>query len=218
MVVLDTEHGCLDVASVEMMIRAAELAGITPLVRITGFEKKLVGRYLDIGAHGIQVPMVNTRELAEKVVDAAKYKPWGSRGVSSGRGARWGTIPDLYNTANREGFIVCMCETMEAVENINDICKTQHMDAVFVGTGDLSQTIGCTGKVLNNPAVEECVEKVLKACKDNGIIPAITSRNVEDTKNRIKQGFQYVTLANEMKLLQVLLNDVAKEINSLAKK
>jgi 2-keto-3-deoxy-L-rhamnonate aldolase RhmA len=88
---------------------------------------------------------------------------------------------------------------------------------VFVGTGDLSQTLGCTGKVFNNPAVEECIAKVLRACQDSGVIPAITARSVEDAKTRIKQGFQYVTLLNDMKLVQVMLRDIAKEINALAK-
>jgi 4-hydroxy-2-oxoheptanedioate aldolase len=89
-IVIDTEHGPLTVESTQHLIRAAELRGITPITRVTDSSETTILRSLDVGAHGIQVPQVNDRETAEKIVKYAKYFPSGSRGVAFPRAADYG--------------------------------------------------------------------------------------------------------------------------------
>lgn len=76
-VVIDAEHGPINMETAENLIRAAEVAGTTPIVRVPTNESYLVLRALDIGAHGVQVPHVSTKEEAERVVKYSKYYPKG---------------------------------------------------------------------------------------------------------------------------------------------
>lgn len=210
-VVIDTEHGESNFESVVNMARAAMARGITALVRVTSLDVKLIGRYLDNGLHGVQVPMVETREEAEMAVRACRFAPDGDRGLSAGRGSWWGNIPNYVPTANREVMCVCMCETKAGVENIEEIVSVPGLDVVFVGTGDLSQSLGLTGQ-FDHPEVQSAVERVLRACKAANVIPGIVTGRREDAVRYIKMGFQYVTILNDMMFLNASVKKLVASI------
>ena len=199
-VVIDTEHGEPNFESIINMCRTAEAHGITALARVTDYDHKLIGRYLDNGMHGIQVPMVETAEMAQKVVSSAKYPPLGNRGMSLGRSSKWGHVSDYFNTANHEQMTVCMCETKLGIDNIEEIVRTPNLDVVFVGTGDLSLSMGYPGQI-DHPEVSEAIDHVLRACKNSGVIPGIVTNGLDAAIKRIEQGFLYVTIFNVMNLL-----------------
>ena len=89
-VILDMEHSPLGLETMVDMIRAAEAYGMVAIPRVYTIETKLMRRVLDIGAHGLLVPMVNTMDDARYVLDAVKFPPLGQRGMNAGRGPRWG--------------------------------------------------------------------------------------------------------------------------------
>lgn len=196
-VILDTEHGASGIETVVNMIRGAESYGMPAVVRVHDDTPKILSRYQDIGAYGIQVPMVHTAEQAAKIVEAAKYAPEGKRGMSGGRGAKWGYIPNYREAVNAESFIAVMCESTEAVENIDEIVKVPGVDAVFIGAYDLSQSLGIPGEVMH-PLIEESIAKVLAACQKADVIPGIVAPSLEMARKRIAQGFKYVTLLDDM--------------------
>lgn len=210
-VVIDTEHGDANFESVIHMNRAAMARGITTIVRITDYDQKLIGRYLDNGIDGIQAPMVETAEMAAKVVAACKYEPLGTRGSSSGRGSWWGHVPNYRATANDETITVCMCETKKGVDNIEEIVKVPHLDVVFIGLGDLSLSMGVAGKA-DAPEMAEAVKHVLHACQSAGVIPGIVCSGSENAIRRIEQGFRYVTVLNDMRLLCSATETITKAI------
>jgi 2-keto-3-deoxy-L-rhamnonate aldolase RhmA len=199
-VVIDMEHAPIGVETAENMIRAAEIYQITPIVRVTDYDDKMIGRLLDIGAYGVQVPMVHTAQRAMEVVQAAKYAPVGHRGISGGRGPKWGSIANYREVANRESMTVCMCESKEAVDNIEEIVKTPMLDVVFIGANDLSQSLGHSGDI-SHPVVEEHILRVVKACRESSVIPGIVTASAEEARKRINQGFRYVTVMNDAKLM-----------------
>lgn len=199
-VIIDTEHGASNFETVVNMIRGAEAFGMSTVVRVFDDNPKILSRYQDVGAYGIQVPMVHTAEQAAKIVEAAKYKPEGMRGMSGGRGAKWGYIPEYRQAANSESFIAVMCESEEAVNNIDEIVRVPGVDAVFIGAYDLSQSLGIPGEVMH-PRIEEAIAKVLKACQDAGIVPGIVAPSLEMARKRIAQGFTYVTIFDDMAFL-----------------
>ena len=212
--VFDTEHGSLGFTEIESLVRCTELYGVSGFVRMPYINKKQIGRLFDIGAHGIQMPMVHTAEQALQVVDAVKYRPEGTRGIAMGRCNRWGTVADYYAKSNRDTFVVCMCESQESVDNMEAICNVPGVDAVFVGTGDLSWDLGVNDP--SHPEVEKRAVKVLEICQANGVIPGITVGSVEETKRRIQQGFQYLTLMNDMRLVAKLITNIVDDVNSVA--
>jgi 4-hydroxy-2-oxoheptanedioate aldolase len=210
-VVLDMEHSPLNFESVENMIRAAEIYDITAIVRVTDFDKKIIARLLDVGSHGIQVPMVHTPQRAMEVIQAAKYPPFGDRGMSGGRGTKYGSIENYREVSNRECITVCMCESKEAVDNIEEIVKTPLLDVVFVGAADLSQSLGVPGR-MDDPVVEEHILRVVKACRKSGVVAGIVTSGAEEANKRISQGFRYVTVLNDMRLLKTAVSGLVADV------
>ena len=89
-VVIDMEHGPIDTKVAGDMVRAAELAGVTPIIRVTHNAQPLILRALDIGALGVHVPNVNETHEAQAAVASVKYPPQGQRGLADVRAARYG--------------------------------------------------------------------------------------------------------------------------------
>lgn len=196
-VILDTEHTAIGIETVADMIRGAEAQGMTAVVRVFDDTPKLLSRYQDIGAHGVQVPMVHTAKQAERIVRAMKFSPDGVRGMSGGRGTKWGRIPQYRQTSNEETLIAVMCESAEGLKNIEEIVRVPGLDAVFVGAFDLSQALGVPSDT-THPLVEEAIEKILRTCQNAGIIPGIVAPTIEIARKRISQGFLYVTILDDM--------------------
>src|SRR3972149_3786215 len=89
-VIIDAEHGPMDIQTCEEMVRAADVVGITPIIRVAQNLPQVIWRYLDIGALGVQLPMINTRADAEIAVRSVKYYPTGKRGLAMVRAASYG--------------------------------------------------------------------------------------------------------------------------------
>jgi 2-keto-3-deoxy-L-rhamnonate aldolase RhmA len=147
-VLLDAEHGPLDPASAEHMIRAAEGAGISAIVRVPNVPHE-IQRFLDIGASGIQTPHIDNADDARAAVDAMRYPPLGNRGLATvTRAAGYGvdTTPREYmDTANHEVLCLPVIETAQGLANVEAIAATEGIDAVVIGTGDLSTSMGHSG-------------------------------------------------------------------------
>ena len=124
-VFLDCEHGPASWEEVEHMVRAAELAGYTSVVRVQDHEAATITRALDRGADGIQVPHVNTAAEAAAIVEHAKYAPLGHRGWSGWRGAYGVDASDYARQANDSTLVVIMLEEVEALNNLDDILRVE---------------------------------------------------------------------------------------------
>ena len=122
-VLIDCEHGSISVESVELMVMAAETAGVTPIARppVNGFEA--IGQLMDRGVMGVQVPHVNTAEDARRAVEAVKYHPLGERGLAAGvRSASYGygmSMSEYAEYANSETLVCVQLEEAEAVRNVD---------------------------------------------------------------------------------------------------
>jgi 2-keto-3-deoxy-L-rhamnonate aldolase RhmA len=212
-VILDQEHTALGTETTVNMMRSAEIYGVTPIVRIQDHNPKTIGRYLDVGAHGIQIPMVNTAEETEKIVTAMKYYPEGKRGMSGGRGTRWGCIENYREVNNRESMTVVMCESKEAVDNIEKIVNVPGVDCVFIGSYDLSQSLGVPGET-THPLVEDAISLVLDKCKKANVIPGIVAPSLELSRKRTAQGFLYITVFDDMPFFLEQTQKRMKEIKT----
>lgn len=172
-VLLDNEHGSITVDTAEACIAAAELAGTAPIVRPVANRPDVIAPFLDRGAWGVQVPHVNTAEEARAAVDAVKYGPEGHRGIfSGGRPAAYGfagTTADYAREANRQTLVCLMLEEVEAIENLPALVAVPGVDVYFIGSGDLSQSMGLTGQQAH-PEVQAMMERGVKAITSAGRI------------------------------------------------
>ena len=205
-VIIDCEHAETNSESIVQMCRASEIYGMAPLVRVYDpDDAPMMSRMLDVGAHGVMVPMVDTREQADKIVKYMKYAPLGKRGANGGRGPRWGAYENYVRVANVNTLTIAQCESVEGLANIDEIAATPGLDAIFIGTGDLSLEMGVTFKAdsaanhtVDVSEIVAAIDKILNACQRNHVIPGIVTASAEDAARRIRQGFQFVTCMNDL--------------------
>ena len=176
-VIIDCEHCPMDYETAENMIRAAELSDITPVVRIGMNVQQHIQRYMDAGAAGVLIPLINSGADARRVVDAVKYPPIGKRGLFAGRGAMFGVqaVAEYVKQANEETFVGLQIETQEGLDAQDEIIAAEHADLIFLGPGDLSSTFGVHGEQRHPKVVQtirDLTPKIRAAGKHVGTIAA----------------------------------------------
>lgn len=169
-VILDMEHVSGNPETLENSVRAAECAGITPLVRVPAVAEEHILRALDCGALGIVAPHVRNRSDAEALVRAARYYPLGQRGISGGRTTGFGTIDlmSYFEQANREIMLVAMIEDRTGVEAIDEIATVEGIDMILEGALDLSQSYGLPGQH-QHPTVQAAIQTIAESCQRNNM-------------------------------------------------
>lgn len=171
-VILDTEHGPVSIENQQNNIRAAEARGAVPIIRLKDSGENTIGKALDIGAYGIQVPQINSAADAEKIVKFAKFYPYGMRGVCRFVRAADYSAMDRYEyfENSKNILIILQLEGVKAIENLDEILEVEGVDILFIGPYDLSQSLGIPGQV-NNPLVVEEMKKIVeRARKKNKVI------------------------------------------------
>jgi 4-hydroxy-2-oxoheptanedioate aldolase len=200
-VFIDAEHGPLSEGDCEELIRAAEVVGTVPLVRVRENNAELILRYMDVGAMGIIIPGVRTKEDAAAAVRAIKYYPRGERGLSATRASNYGlsSMKDYVSYANEQTMVVVVAENMDAVDNIEKILAVDGLDAAIAGTTDLAQSLGHPG-VGNHPDVVAAVEKFIAGGLRSGKPLGSVVRGGETNKMYFDRGFK-IALASQYGLL-----------------
>lgn len=196
-VIIDTEHGPLTVETAENLVRAAQLAGIDPVIRVTDNDPSKISRALDIGAHGVQVPQVSSRADAERTVRAAKFAPEGERGVCCYvRAADYSAFGKhkYFPSANENTLLLVHIEGLAGVENIDEILSTPGIDVIFIGPYDLSQSIGLTGQV-DHPSVIAKAKEVVDKARAKNIAVGTFVDTVEGAHKWQALGVQYISFA-----------------------
>jgi len=143
---------------------------------------------------GVQMPLVNTREEAQRVVDSVKYPPVGKRGLAAVRAARWGLampLAEYVRMANAETLVVIQAETVQALEKIGELCSVDGVDVVFMGPSDISSSLGLHGQT-RHPQVIERIVQAGKAIHKAGKAAGTICRDLDDYKLWRQNGFQYL--------------------------
>ena len=193
-VLLDAEHGPMSVESAAHLLRAAECAGITPIINVPSNNAQTIGRYLDIGALGIQVPQVNDRDEAEAIVKAVKYHPRGQRGMARPRAGHYGLVgshQEYMDQANRDTMVIASIENIEGVMHLPHILDVEGIDVFLIGPSDLSQSLGIPGQV-GTPLVKSAVDTIFTQVRGAGRAVGIFAPDAASARAYIAKGAQYV--------------------------
>jgi 4-hydroxy-2-oxoheptanedioate aldolase len=212
---VDIEHTLVDWETATHMFASIADAGCTPLARVPANRHDHIKRVLDNGAHGVVVPMVNTRQEAEDAVSAVLYPPRGTRSVGgSVHALNFGTTgPDYFQHADEELLIVLQCEHIMAVENAESVYSVPGIDCVFVGPNDLAANMRSKdGKPPSAEATEKALAHVLATCKKLKIAAGIHCFSADEVNMRAAQGWQFMPIASELKMM---LNGIAAEQKKL---
>jgi len=216
--IIDTEHGPFDVESAMDFIRAAELRGIEPFVRIKDHTRSSVLKMLDVGAKGLIIPNIETVEQVKKLVEYGKYYPVGRLGFAPTRCGGYGfvehaagNLEEYFSLANNETMIIPQCETKGCLDNIEEIVSIEGVDGIFVGPYDLSIALGMPAQ-FSNPVFTESVDRILNACKAAGKSIFIFSGSVEAARKYIKDGFNGIAYSLDTNILVSALKDCVRQI------
>ena len=189
--VFDQEHSPLDVDTTQTMLQAMRGSQVTPLIRVAWNDQVRIKKALDIGAHGLVIPMVNTPEDAANAVRYCKYPPEGVRGCGPARSLM--IDADYLATANDEVMVIVQIETEEAVENAESILATEGIDAFFLGPVDLSYSLGLRGD-LGDARLQKAIDTVMRAAREIGVPGGIWQGAGKSVTERIEEGWQMVAL------------------------
>jgi 4-hydroxy-2-oxoheptanedioate aldolase len=191
-VIIDMEHGHFDFDMTHQMVRAADAAGITPVVRVPANQEFMILKALDMGALGVIVPGVSTKEQAMKAARAAKYAPLGTRGAcpwiraSQYNAENW---VDHAQWSNEQTMIWLLVEGQEGVQNFDDILTVPHIDAVMLGPFDLSQSLGIPGQ-LDHPMLIKTLQGMIRKAntqKIDVIAVMLSELQPEDIKASVQK-------------------------------
>ncbi len=195
---VDLQHGTSEMNSVLPMLQAVSQTDTTPIVRVAWNEPAAIMRALDLGAYGIIVPLVNTAAEAAMAVAACRYPPVGMRSSGPVRAIQYGGA-DYQSKANDEIIVMAMIETKEGLENLDAICATPGLDAVYIGPADLSFALGLAPRGDNpDPLHLATCDKILKAAHKAGIKAAMHCASASFAAGAVKRGFDMVMLTSDL--------------------
>ena len=211
-VILDTEHGPVDIESQQNNVRAAEARDLVPIIRLKDKAENTIGRALDIGAYGIQVPQISTAEEAKEVVKYAKFYPYGMRGVCRFvRAADYSSMNRYdYFDSSKDILVILQLEGIEAIKNLDEIIKVDGVDILFIGPYDLSQSLGLPGQV-NHPKVVEAMKKIVAKAREENVVIGCFTDTLEDLKMWKELGLQYLSYSVDVGIFFDACKEIRKE-------
>lgn len=200
---VDMQHGVIDYQAAVTMLQAISTTSTIPLARVPWNDPAHLMKVLDAGVYGVICPMISTREQAEALVQACKYPPRGFRSWGPVRASIYAGA-DYGDHANAEVVVMPMIETADALKNLDEILSVPGVDAIYVGPSDLSLALGYKPRLDQTDAgVVEAQKKIVAACKKHGVVAGIHNNTAAYALQMIEQGYQFVTIASDSRLLAV---------------
>lgn len=216
--ILDLEHSPFGFTESADCIRAAQLKGISPLVRIPEISRANILKNLDLGAEGIVIPGLRTREEAEKIVEFGRYYPMGGRGFCPTRTCDFGYGDAFANgvlsyaeKCNKDVLLIPQCETVECLADIESIVSVEGISGIFIGPFDLSLAMGIPTQ-FTHPDFVAAIERVRDVCHAAGKPVFIFTPNAETARLRLQQGFDSVTVNGNLNVMTEAYMQILSQI------
>lgn len=217
---IDLEHSVITIREAEELIRVIELCGVVSLVRLSANDSTQIKRVMDAGAHGVIVPMVNTKEEAQKAVSAVKYPPLGARGVGLARAQGYGLTFDRYlDWVRKESVVIVQIEHIQGVENLEEILQVEGVDAFLVGPYDLSGSIGRPGD-LDHPEMISALKRATEVSKrlEKTMGFHVVPPKAEMVVEKISEGYRLIAYCVDFLFLIESCHDGLSTIRECLKK
>lgn len=197
---IDLEHTTIDLSTAHAMIRACHEYERPCLPRIYAGDIQQMRRLLDAGADGVIVPQVSTRQQIEVIAEAMRYPPIGKRGFGVAAAHEYGRgFEEYVQYANESLSLMIQVETVEGVENIEELASHPAVDAVMIGPYDLSGSLGVPGCLSDQRVVNAC-NIVIKACVSHGISCGmhLVYPKIEEARQHFARDFTFLVLGSDI--------------------
>ena len=181
---IDHEHITMNPALIAQMVMAAHAYGISVIIRVRDLSRGAIQHALETGADGVMIPMVESATQARLAVEWSHYPPHGTRGLhtltqgfllSQSQATAYPPPADAnldYPTrTNAKTVVVIQIETARGLAAREEICTVPGVDVVFIGTSDLSQSLGVAmaSSDMTN-AINQIITSAQQSQKTVGII------------------------------------------------
>lgn len=194
---VDLQHGIIDYQVMVTMLQAISTTETTPIVRVPWNDPAMIMKALDAGTYGVIVPLINTRAEAEAAVAACRYPPKGIRSSGPTRAVYYGGR-DYLEHANDEVLCICMIETRQGIENIDEICSVPGLDAVYIGPADLSLALGLPPRADVEEQIHlDTVQRIREAAHKAGIKAGMHCASAPFAAKKALEGFDLVMLTSD---------------------
>jgi len=209
---IEMEHSPITLETARNMILVTRGLKAMPFTRVPVNELWTAKRVLDAGSLGVIFPFTSTPELARQAVAACKYPPVGQRGAGPGLATfRWPAPEGYYNFADKNAMVIIIIEQARAVDQIDQIAAVPGIDVLFIGTNDLSFSLGLRGDQ-NHPKTKEAIAKVVAAGKKHGVPVGRPAGTPEQIQQFIKEGFLFFQGGAELGLMAAGAQPVLKSL------
>ena len=195
MVMLDAEHGAIDLGEIEHMCRAADAVGLPAIARVPHNDAPTILRYLDIGLSGIIAPHVTTVDDARRAVEACRYAPPGRRSYGSPRALQvhGGTPAEYVARADREILVIGLFEDVAGIDRIDDVFAVEGLDALAIGPTDLALSMG-HGPSPWHPEVQQVCDRIIAAARRAGKPTGLPAGDVEQARAHVARGAHIISV------------------------
>ncbi len=211
---VDLQHGLIDYQIALNMLQAINIKNLTPMARVPWNEPGIIMKLLDAGFLGIICPMINNSKDANEFVKTTKYVPNGFRSSGPTR-AMLIHGDDYHNESNEKIITFAMVETEEGLDNIDEITETDNLTGIYIGPSDLSVSMGLSpGLDRTEEKIINAINKIQMSCKKNNKKIGIHCLSPEYLNNKIKDGFDLVTLGTDVRFFNEILTNKLNSVKS----
>ena len=218
-VFIDTEHGYFSVEESLPLVMAADIWGITSLIRVVENRYDLISKALDLGAQGVIIPHVHSKKELRKAVESAYYPLRGKRGASpSVRSAGYAEFEwaGFQEKSNENIMVIPLIEDREGIENLDEMMDVDEVELYCLGPFDYSVDIGVPGDRVN-PKVERVMEEAVEKIISNGKYVMYPVLNVDEAKKWYERGVKVFVYGIDTIIYGISLKKFAEEIKELDK-
>ncbi|RLP74724.1 hypothetical protein D9V32_11840 [Mycetocola tolaasinivorans] len=206
---IDMEHGYLSLQHINAHLTAARGSNLSVIVRPPTHDLEPTKRVIDLGAHGIILPLVETADEVHAAQQNMFYPPKGRRGIGGERSVTWGLALEQYvSSANDDLLLIPMIETKEAAENFDEIIAVDGLEALFLGPGDMSASYGFVGE-WEGPGIAELNINLKDRAAAASLRTGIVARSTAEVLSRSQEGFGMVSLGSDVGLMIREIRDIA---------
>ena len=206
---IDMEHGAVDIGTAHAMIVASSGTPLVPLVRLAAESNWHAKGPLDLGALGICFPMTSTRAAAESIVRSVRYPPLGDRFWGPFYAPlRWGlSMREYLDRADGEVLAIGTIEHIDALKSISEIVSVPGLDLLFIGPGDLATSMGLKGQA-DHPDVIAVIKEFEEAILGSPVVLGGVATTRERAKEMIERGYRALVIGFDWSLLRCGIESV----------
>lgn len=210
MLTIDLQHGLVDFQTALTMLQAASAFPLPKFIRIPWNEPGIAMKCLDAGVTEIICPTINTAEDARQLVKNTRYPPLGVRSYGPTRATA--LFEDYPSRADDLVQIFAMIETVEGLENREEILAVEGLSGVYVGPYDLTLSMGF-GPTPNPtiPETQKAIRAILKSTHKAGLIAGIHAGSGAMLRHMLDMGFDFVSHSSDTSIFARAVEDALSE-------